>query len=319
MASLFSVIIPTYNRAALLGRAIESVLNQTYTDFELLVVDDASTDATAQVVEAFTDDRIVYLPQPHNGGPAATRNAGIRRAQGRLISFLDDDDEFLPSFLAETQRYFESAPAQVGFAGCGIQAIFTGDRQEVARDQVPAPPRFANREAAYLAFLRAIPFSTGWGVTVRAACFQTVDLFDERLRTEQDRDLLIRLARQFDYGVIAQPLVKHYFHGGPHVNVYGPKKVQAYEIMFQKNRDALEQHPQLWAAWHYKIGWLHYHTGNRARGRAFMLRGLRRAPWQLKSWGGFLLYELLGSHAFRLHQTASAFKKRGLRFKQQAG
>lgn len=90
----WSVIIPTYNRAGLLVRSIGSVLDQTFADFEIIVVDDGSSDNTLEVVRSFADDRIVYLVQDRNLGAAAARNTGMKQACGRFIAFLDSDDQW---------------------------------------------------------------------------------------------------------------------------------------------------------------------------------------------------------------------------------
>jgi len=90
-----SVIIPTYNRAHLVGRAIRSVLNQTYQDFEIIVVDDCSTDNTEEIVKGFNDHRIRYMRHDRNRGGSAARNTGIKASQGKYIAFLDSDDEWL--------------------------------------------------------------------------------------------------------------------------------------------------------------------------------------------------------------------------------
>ena len=118
-----SVIIPTYNRAACLKLALASVLNQTYQNFEIIVVDDASTDGTADVVRGFADARITYVRHDVNrgkvGAGAAARNSGIARAQGTYIAFLDDDDEWLPEKLARQVAVLDRGPRSVG-------AIYTG-------------------------------------------------------------------------------------------------------------------------------------------------------------------------------------------------
>ncbi len=96
---MVSVIIPTYNRAHVLGRAIRSVLDQTYQDFELIVVDDGSSDHTGEVVATFADPRIHYLRHEKNRGAAAARNTAIKTAQGEYIASLDSHDEWLPEKL----------------------------------------------------------------------------------------------------------------------------------------------------------------------------------------------------------------------------
>jgi len=96
-----SVIIPAYNRAHLIGRAIKSVLNQAYQDFELIIIDDCSTDNTDEVVREFQkkDNRIIYLKHDQNKGGSAARNTGIKVSKSEYIAFLDSDDEWLPEKL----------------------------------------------------------------------------------------------------------------------------------------------------------------------------------------------------------------------------
>ena len=93
---LVSVILPTYNRARLVSRSINSVLKQTYNNFELIIIDDGSTDNTKQIINSFNDNRIVYLKHNHNKHASAARNTGIAKSKGELIAFLDDDDQWLP-------------------------------------------------------------------------------------------------------------------------------------------------------------------------------------------------------------------------------
>ena len=97
---LFSIIIPTYNRANLIGKAIDSVLAQTYHNWELIIIDDGSTDNTRDVVRSYNDNRIKYFYQ-ENRGRSAARNYGIDISKGDYISFLDDDDYYLENFLEE--------------------------------------------------------------------------------------------------------------------------------------------------------------------------------------------------------------------------
>ena len=104
---LISVVIPTYNHAHYLGCALESVLNQTYTNWEAIVIDNHSTDNTDEVMASFTDPRITYLKIHNNGVIAASRNAGILTAKGKWVAFLDSDDRWYP-------RKFE----QIGRASC---------------------------------------------------------------------------------------------------------------------------------------------------------------------------------------------------------
>ena len=114
-----SIIIPTYNREQLIARSIKSVLNQTYQDFEIIIVDDASTDNTEEVISNFNDKRIRYIRHEKNKGAAAARNTGIRAARCDYIAYQDSDDEWLPEKLARQMELLEDASPQVG-------VIYTG-------------------------------------------------------------------------------------------------------------------------------------------------------------------------------------------------
>ncbi|MCW8139905.1 MAG: glycosyltransferase family 2 protein, partial [Planctomycetota bacterium] len=150
----FSVVVPTHGRAAVLPRAIGSVLSQSFSDFELIVVDDASPDETPIVVSTFTDARLKYVRRPRNGGAAATRNTGIGAARGRFVCFLDDDDELLPDYLREMHDILADAAQDVGLAWPGV--VWVEDRSEVnsviLREELWRPV-YGSREAAYLGFL----------------------------------------------------------------------------------------------------------------------------------------------------------------------
>ena len=128
--SKVSIIIATYNRAALLPRAIKSVLAQTFTDYELIIVDDCSSDDTWEIVGDFTDPRIRVFRHETNRGAAATRNTGIARARGEYITFLDDDDECTPNRLADQVSVLDTNP-DVGMVYGWIEEIndATGSRR----------------------------------------------------------------------------------------------------------------------------------------------------------------------------------------------
>jgi glycosyltransferase involved in cell wall biosynthesis len=109
------IVIPLYNKAACIGRAIRSILNQTMTDWRLIVIDDGSTDAGPDVVRTFDDPRIQLIRQP-NAGPGAARNAGIAKAAAKYIAFLDADDEWLPFHLENSLQTIETR--NVGMVSC---------------------------------------------------------------------------------------------------------------------------------------------------------------------------------------------------------
>ena len=185
MTPFFSVVIPVYNRAELLAQALRSVLAQSDQDFEIIVVDDGSADDPARVVDVLCDSRIVFIRQDNRGGGAA-RNAGIDRARGRFVAFLDSDDEYLPHHLAAMRRLVEHAPNTVGYARVLV------DRGE-GRTFLKPPRAIEEGEdmAVYLLCRRGfVPINT---VVVDRALAQRIR-FHESLPAAEDTDFAIRCA-----------------------------------------------------------------------------------------------------------------------------
>ncbi len=305
-APVFSVVIPTYNRAELVGRAIRSVLDQSYTDFELLVVDDASTDRTAAVVRSFGDPRVRYIRLPENGGNAVARNAGVRCATGELITFLDSDDEFLPGFLAAMDGAFRELDPRIGFVWAGIETVAANGERVPAGEDGWNPEMVTDR---YLTFLTRFRGGTDHGLTVRRSCFETVGLFDERLRAAVDTDFVLRLVRQYDCRSLPERLVVVHEDGRERVRRNTRHKAAAYDVIIEKHREKLRAHPELRVKFHYKAGWLHYHAGNRAQARRYLLQAIRTRPWHAKSWAALLLFETIGRFGPRLHRRLSGWRR----------
>lgn len=306
---IFSVIIATYRRQHLLPRAINSVLKQTFTDFELIIVDDSSPDQTMEVVAGFTDTRIKYIRREVNGGCPAAKNTGIRAARGKYITLLDDDDEYFPNFLAEMFQVWESVPQSVGVSWCGTQVVKETAKDSQVIEEKVWHPIFKNREEAYLSFLCARRVGGNCGLTFRRTALITIGALDERLRKADDTDLLARMVYQFDFTVISQVLIKIYHHGSGRLTMYDQTMAQAYEIILQKNEHRLNSHPTISAELHYKIGWIYYHSGNKIRGRYFCCQAIRHYPFHSKSWLALLLFEIAGQTGKRVHRNVSNLRE----------
>ncbi|MCK5177967.1 MAG: glycosyltransferase family 2 protein, partial [Candidatus Omnitrophica bacterium] len=120
MNSCVSVIMPVYNTKTYLGTALDSVLKQSWVDFEIIIVDDGSTDNTKKLANDFNDERIRYVRHEQNKGEAASRNTGIKLAKGDYIASQDSDDEWLPGKLARQVEVFENSPPEVGVVYTGF-------------------------------------------------------------------------------------------------------------------------------------------------------------------------------------------------------
>jgi glycosyltransferase involved in cell wall biosynthesis len=187
-----SVIMPVFNRAASVGQAIDSVLGQSFGDFELIVVDDGSSDGTTAAVEAVTDKRVRLVRLPSNRGGNAARNRGIDEARAPLLAFLDSDDLYLPDKLGFTVRYFEANPEIDVLIDSFVKRYATGrERPDVA---LRNPVLRSNAEIVEALYLRRIWKATP-GIAVRTKTAIAAGKFDEELKRRQDFDFLLRLAK----------------------------------------------------------------------------------------------------------------------------
>ncbi len=132
---LFSVIIPLYNKEAYIQQTVESVLQQTYSDFELLIVNDASTDKSVSVVSQISDPRIQLIENPKNMGLSATRNHGISKASGAIIALLDADDVWLPTFL-ETIKALHTAFPEASLFGTDYTQVYTSHENLIPKKNI---------------------------------------------------------------------------------------------------------------------------------------------------------------------------------------
>ncbi|MBW4432403.1 MAG: glycosyltransferase [Pelatocladus maniniholoensis HA4357-MV3] len=197
--SKVSVVIPAYNAMTYLPETLESVLQQTFTDFEILIINDGSSDNIVEWANQIADPRVRLISQP-NQGVSVARNTGITHAQGEYIAFLDADDLWQPTKLEKQVHYLEDNP-EVGLVytwtafvdqwgkSTGIVLAFHAEgnvwEQIVVRDMI----------------------SNGSTPMVRRSCFETVGVFDPNFRYAPDRDMWTRIAARYPFGVVKEPLI----------------------------------------------------------------------------------------------------------------
>lgn len=196
------MIIPTYNRRDLLPRALDSVLAQTRSVDEIIVIDDGSTDGTDEMLRARYGDRVRYVWQP-NAGVSAARNHGLRLAQGRYLALLDSDDLWLPT-KTELQVAFLEARPDFGMVVCDVERI-DGDYRHIdvlrRRDTV--------REDGWaLRWILHNPALVPASVLLRREVVDQLGGFDEQLRTAEDLEFHLRVARHWKIGVVEEALVR---------------------------------------------------------------------------------------------------------------
>ncbi len=203
-----SVVIPAYNSGATIAATINSVLQQTYTDFEIIVIDDGSTDDTRAKVETFgTRTRYAYQ---RNSERSAARNHGIRLAQGKYIAFLDADDQWLPAKLAKQVALLERKP-ELALVYCWANLIDpVGNTRGFIGQDFPIEQAENCHAFEGLVLGRSIPTLT---TVIRTACLPTTGVFDESICYIEDWDLWLRFALRYPIGFVPEALANYQLHG----------------------------------------------------------------------------------------------------------
>ena len=231
-----SIIIPTYNRAYCIERSIRSVLEQTYREFELLVVDDGSSDNTQDVVNSIEDERIRYIQMPENKGVAAARNEGIRQAAYEYIAFQDSDDVWKPDKL-EKQMQVLSENLRAGMVYCAYECKTT-DGSIVTVPDAKMPLHDKQGDIYHKLLCR----NTIGAPTVLAhkECFLKAGLFHDSMTCLEDWELFVRIAKSYEILFLEEPLVVvHMRDGGVSSNVAGYFEARCY--MIAQHKEALLQ------------------------------------------------------------------------------
>jgi glycosyltransferase involved in cell wall biosynthesis len=194
---LVSVILPTYNRGWILAEAIDSVLAQDFKDYELIVVDDGSTDNTREILDAYRQDIIVF--RQANKGVSAARNRGIAEAGGQLVAFLDSDDLWLPRKLSRQVDFFKSNP----------DAVINQTEEIWIRNGVRVNPKDRHRKPSGMIFERSLELClvSPSAVMIQNALFDAVGVFDENLPACEDYDLWLRISCRYPVHLIDTPLI----------------------------------------------------------------------------------------------------------------
>ncbi len=205
---LVSVVIPLYNCEAFAAEAIQSVLAQTYKNFEIIVVNDGSTDGSAAAVRPFRE-KIRYIEQK-NSGSAVARNSGVNMAKGELIAFLDADDVWLPHRLEAHVEQFQLDP-KLGLAHSDRVLFDSATGQEFPEDDFM---HLKGRDGYILRELFEYNFICTQSVMMRKACFDAVGLFDSNFRAAQDYDLWLRTCEKYKARYIPGVVTRYRIHSG---------------------------------------------------------------------------------------------------------
>jgi len=296
---MVSVILPTYNRATSLGRAIKSVLMQTYPHFELVVVDDGSTDDTRDVVAGFHDDRIRYLRFEQNSGAPEARNAGILKSGGDYLAFQDSDDEWMPEKLQKQMRVFCDARLEAGVVYTDMYRLDRDGKEqywhspEVTRSRLINPDNL-DYQTMDLGIVTAL---------IKRECFDRVGLF-RRFPRFEDLELFNRMLEIYEFFHIKEPLVKYSETQGVSSDDYNT--FLARKILLQMNERYLQEHPPFLANQYFLMGRSLQKSGRWREGTGHIFKAVRRNPKE--TWYAQAL--LLSFCGQRVFDRAWAFRKR---------
>jgi len=303
-----SVIIPTYNRADLVPLAIQSVLDQTCQDFEIIVVDDASKDNTEEIVKNFKDDRIHYIRNSNNRGAAFSRNHGVEHAKGEYISFLDSDDYYLPNKLAIQKNVFKDHP-DIGLVYSNIFLVKEGE-ENLKKIQYS----LKNFKSGYLfekIVSRAIPCRLPTWL-IRKENYLLVGGFDDNLPMLQDRDFIVRFSFHYKLFGIPEPVAVVVYHKGPRISNNDPEKRKiAINIVLKKISKLVEIGnystsiiKKLTSEYYIYLAKAYMKEGDMVEGRSYLFKAVVSYPFSLKDWRPFLVSTL----PFQFYKALSSIK-----------
>lgn len=282
-----SVIIPTYNRSGVLPRAIDSVLNQTYNKFEIIVVDDGSSDNTQEIMESYSDNRIKYVYHETNKGANAARNEGVRRSSGKYISYLDSDDWFLPDYLQKVVDTLDGSPDTIAGAFTGFKMMEGGS------------VRFSKSHKGVFKLSHLLPgnsIGTFSVSTFKKDIYNHVGYPDEQMESAQDLDFYIRVLDKYNMIGIDSYLV------GYDMNTSGisdnmESKISGQEALINKHESKLTGKDM--SEIYLSRGKSYAQNGRVCDGISSFIKSIRFNPFD---WKGYyhVLFLMFGSQVFNI-------------------
>jgi glycosyltransferase involved in cell wall biosynthesis len=288
-----SVILPTYRRGDLIGRALRSVLAQSFRDLEVLVLDDMPGDNTEEVVRALADPRVRYVSHPTRRGVAAARNQGLALARGEFVAFQDSDDEWLTDKLAQQLERLRSLPVEVALTQAAVLRYEAGQ----ARYFLTALPE--RGQASAILALNYTSYLQGW--LARRSALLDAGGFDERLTLWEDWELSVRVCQKYRIDLDARPVAVIYDTPVSLIkNVQW--RTQMLEVILAKHRALMHTCPRALAVNLYALGRFQLLEGNASIARRTLWESLRLQPLRLKTWAALALSLLRTSVVQKIFQ-----------------
>jgi glycosyltransferase involved in cell wall biosynthesis len=279
--SKVDVIITTYNRSEFLESAIKSVLNQTFQNLSIVIVDDASEDGTQGAIKSFGHPKIRYIKHKTRRGEAGARNTAILNSNSEYVAFLDDDDEWYPEKLQMEVELLDNSDQKVGGIYTGYIRVDNGNGR-VLGEKIPE-----KRGDLYPDMGLENVIGGPSTVLLRRKCFERVGLFDESIGYGTDWDMWIRILKEFHFDYIDKPLVKYRVHENQmtknlEITTRGLEKVLA------KNRSLFVSDRKNFSSFYSSLGYDYREIGKLGKGSKALLKAILVYPFQSKYYTDLL-------------------------------
>lgn len=281
-----SVILPTFNRAHCIVRAIESIYDQTFKNIELIIIDDCSNDNTVEVVEDYIRNAPIksrLLRLNKNVGPAAARNAGISIAIGRYITFIDSDSAYRRDKVAIQAALLDGSPLDVGACFCRFEEIKDGISSIIPKDE----SKYLHENLLSLLLLKNVVGTPA--IMIKRGVVDLVGSFDTTLRCVEDWDFAIRIARRYRFLFTDAVLFDDFFSANG-VNSHDDLRIEARKKIIDKNLDFYWVNPDAVAFQLKSIALDLIKSGEIQDAQAYLRKAYKIAPKYKKKWKYLLLF-----------------------------
>ncbi|MBN2119586.1 MAG: glycosyltransferase family 2 protein [Candidatus Omnitrophica bacterium] len=277
MENKVCVIIPTCgDREKKLRRALYSVLQQSYKNFEVIVVDNRNSEVTEKLVQDFNDNRIKYIKFTEVRGPSAARNAGLRAAGCDYVAFLDDDDEWLPDKLELQMEKFKK------FSGNGLGIVYTGYASVDENNGRLRHLSLPSRKGKVFSDLLKSCFAITSSLIVKRSVFEEVGLYDESLKFWEDGEFLLRAATKFDFDYVNKVLVKHHIHG-TQLSYDVVSQIEGIKRVLDKHNEEFLKYKEVLSNHLYHLGYLYVLNKNYKEARRLFFGSFKTKKTNLRS------------------------------------
>jgi glycosyltransferase involved in cell wall biosynthesis len=285
-----SIIIRTYNRGYIIGEAIESVLSQTYGDFEIIVVDDGSSDDTAEAVQRFRSDKIRYMRHDRNRGVSAAGNTGIKAAKGDIIAHLDSDDLWKPDMLGSLMDVLERHD-EIGAVFCDVEVVRGKSVSSISSSMRVFPRLLASHSPAdsdvfvisnremYLCLLEEVPIKPT-AVLIRRDVLDEFSGYDESWCSGEDWELYLRISKRYGFGYVNRKLaIMRVLNDSTLSRFQEEDKSSLLQLALsekkglRRDREALKAANRAISGHCKDLGWIYLHSGRRMKSISTYARG----------------------------------------------